>query len=659
MAVSVLFGHRKGSFTSAIEDQTGAFLEASGGTLFFDEFQDLSPAVQPKLLRVLQERVIQPFGSREEIPVDVRVLIAVKRPLEELRDRGLLREDLYFRISQNEIILPPLKERLEDIPLLVDHFLKRFSATYSRQTLSLSAEGMAALALYTWPGNVRELEHMVEQLYISGHISHNPHAYELFAFHPEGEKILILVLGYFDGRRQWEVRKRHGLPCPPIYRASVPPREWKPYISSQDESFLSTLPPQYVAFAPTASSGPCDSRSIPGAILSSLVEATLDCGLTPVFLGRRFEKTLHEDPTQSGIHSEIEPPNLPGVISTVDCLSVAGSMEVVRRASITVACDSAMLHASWKLRKPTYFVCPDDRYEAESYRYGVVFPENKSVLFSTYTKESFQQFLRSTVSPTGTASPANSSLQRAAKKPMKPKVAFFTVCGGGEDYEFLLGAIEHHAEMGSHLVLDTAPPELYKRFTNLPESVLWIHDPSFGHGWKTFRLRSAVERAMSKARHLDADVLVYLDSDEFYCKDAVEDLFPHAMGAMVEIQCVHWRRDGNPYVFGESEWHPRLWPRCAKVQISANTAWTKHPQYNGNPEHHPVPVPPVGLPRVRIEGHYRHHLHYTLGQKANDEQTAVDTIDGWPDQGSKVPRKPWPPKLQRWKDVGESPSRYF
>jgi hypothetical protein len=242
---------------------------------------------------------------------------------------------------------------------------------------------------------------------------------------------------------------------------------------------------------------------------------------------------------------------------------------------------------------------------------------------------------------------------------MTARAAFFTVCGGGEDYDFLLGAIEHHAEMGLHLVLDTTPPERARRFRRLPESTFWIHEPVFGSGWKTFRLRTAVDLCMRKAKLLDVDVLVYLDSDEFYTLDAAADLFPRALDAIVDIECVHWRRDGNPYTFGNSEWHARLWPRKSNVEIRQNSAWAVHPMYNGNPEHHPVPVGPPSLPVVRVDGHYRHHLHYALGEKANDEETALTTIAGWPNQGRMIQKVEWPPRLAQWRDAGIRPSDAF
>ena len=236
--------------------------------------------------------------------------------------------------------------------------------------------------------------------------------------------------------------------------------------------------------------------------------------------------------------------------------------------------------------------------------------------------------------------------------------AFFTVTCR-DDYDYLLGAIEHHAAMGPHLVLDTTPPDRALRFRRLPDSVLWLYEPDFGSGWKEFRLRSAVARALAKARAFHTDILVYLDSDEFYTKDAPERLFPWAERALVETQYVHWRKDGKPWTFGPSEWHPRLWPRAAAVHISENIAWRSHPAYNGNPEHHPVPVQPAGLPLIRVYGEFRHHLHYALGRKADDVDCAVSTIDGWPDLGKLAADVPWPDRLRFWKETGILPHEAF
>lgn len=235
---------------------------------------------------------------------------------------------------------------------------------------------------------------------------------------------------------------------------------------------------------------------------------------------------------------------------------------------------------------------------------------------------------------------------------------FFTVVYH-EDYDYLLGSIEHHAAMGSHLVLDTSPPDRVRKFSKLPDSVIWVHEPFYGCGWKEFRLRSAVERAMRQARHLSGDILVYLDSDEFYTSDSVEKLFPWAEKAFVEVQYVHWLPDGRPYTFGHSEWHSRLWPRQADIQIAHNIAWQSHPAYNGNPEHHPVPLRSPDLQAIRVYGTFRHHLHYGIGHKMEDLETAQTTIDGWPDQKTEILSPPLPDRILKWKDEGIKPSESF
>lgn len=239
-----------------------------------------------------------------------------------------------------------------------------------------------------------------------------------------------------------------------------------------------------------------------------------------------------------------------------------------------------------------------------------------------------------------------------------PRVCFFTVTCS-DDYDFLLGSIERHAEMGRHLVLDTSPPDKAVKFSRLPESVQWVHEPNYGSGWKEFKLRTAVERACELARNLEGDVLIYLDSDEFYSLDSPQNLFPLGLEFMVWVNYTHWRKDGLPYMFGESEWHPRLWPRAGAVRVVANTAWQGHPAYNGNPEHHPVVHPPEGLSSIRAPGNFRHHLHYALGVKADEEETAKTTISGWPNEGVRVPMVPWPAKLTLWKNKGIRPSESF
>lgn len=241
---------------------------------------------------------------------------------------------------------------------------------------------------------------------------------------------------------------------------------------------------------------------------------------------------------------------------------------------------------------------------------------------------------------------------------MPPSIVFFTVVYY-KDYDFLLGAIEHHAQMGKHLVLDTSPPDVAVKFKNLPASVLWMHEPFYGCGWREFRLRTAVQHAMEAARLMGGDILVYLDSDEFYTKESADHLFPWGEKAMVETQYIHWKRDGRAYTFGHSEWHCRVWPSKSLVSISENEAWKNHPKYNGNPEHHAVPSAPVGLPVIRVYGEFRHHLHYALGPKALDEETAVNTIEGWPDGGRQVHSPDLPERLRLWKETGKRPSGAF
>ena len=160
---SELFGHVKGAFTGAYADKVGRFLAADGGTIFLDEINSASPAMQLKLLRVLQEKKFEPVGSTQTIEVDVRVLLATNKPLEELVAKGDFRQDLYYRINVVTIELPPLRERISDIPLLAAHFLAKHSAAIGREFVGFAADAMDALRRYPYPGNVRELENVVER----------------------------------------------------------------------------------------------------------------------------------------------------------------------------------------------------------------------------------------------------------------------------------------------------------------------------------------------------------------------------------------------------------------------------------------------------------------------------------------------------------------
>ncbi len=161
---SELFGHERGAFTGAIREKRGLFQEADRGTIFLDEIGETSTAMQIKLLRVLQDRVVRKVGSNVENQVDVRVIAATNRDLNESIRTGTFREDLFYRINVIPIALPPLRQRREDIPLLVDHFIAKYSKNMGVPLKRISADAMRALDKYHWPGNVRELENVIERM---------------------------------------------------------------------------------------------------------------------------------------------------------------------------------------------------------------------------------------------------------------------------------------------------------------------------------------------------------------------------------------------------------------------------------------------------------------------------------------------------------------
>ena len=161
---SELFGHDRGAFTGALRDHAGRFEMANGGTIFLDDIDDVPPAVQVKLLRVLQNRTIERVGGTHAIPVDVRVITGSKRSLQQLADDGQFREDLFYRLNVVPIFLPPLRERREDIPPLTDHFLRLCASTRGVAIPPLSPVVRQAFASYNWPGNVRELENACERV---------------------------------------------------------------------------------------------------------------------------------------------------------------------------------------------------------------------------------------------------------------------------------------------------------------------------------------------------------------------------------------------------------------------------------------------------------------------------------------------------------------
>jgi two-component system response regulator PilR (NtrC family) len=160
---SELFGHEKGAFTGAIREKKGLFQEAHGGTIFLDEIGEMSLPMQIKLLRVLQDRLVRKVGGNEEVQVDVRVIAATNRDLTDSIQKGTFREDLFYRINVIPIALPALRQRKEDIPLLAEHFIRKYSSHLKIPEKKVSSEAMRALEKYSWPGNVRELENVIER----------------------------------------------------------------------------------------------------------------------------------------------------------------------------------------------------------------------------------------------------------------------------------------------------------------------------------------------------------------------------------------------------------------------------------------------------------------------------------------------------------------
>jgi DNA-binding NtrC family response regulator len=164
---SELFGHEKGAFTGAAGQAKGKFEQADGGTIFLDEIGDISPKLQADLLRVLQERRFYRVGGAEEVSVDVRVIAATNKNLEEKVQQGAFRDDLFYRLNVIEIRIPPLRERREDIPLLAEHFVERIASELGKDISGISADALKLLINYDWPGNVRELENVIERAIVT------------------------------------------------------------------------------------------------------------------------------------------------------------------------------------------------------------------------------------------------------------------------------------------------------------------------------------------------------------------------------------------------------------------------------------------------------------------------------------------------------------
>ncbi|MBN2209420.1 MAG: sigma 54-interacting transcriptional regulator [Candidatus Coatesbacteria bacterium] len=163
---SELFGHKKGAFTDATADRKGRFAAAEGGTLFLDEIGDVSQAMQVRLLRVLQERTYEPLGSTQTVKADVRIIAATNRDMSKLVQNGQFRQDLYYRVNVVNLEIPPLRERKEDIPLLIGHFITRFNRLRGKSIASISPDALSILLGFNFPGNVRELENVIEHCFV-------------------------------------------------------------------------------------------------------------------------------------------------------------------------------------------------------------------------------------------------------------------------------------------------------------------------------------------------------------------------------------------------------------------------------------------------------------------------------------------------------------
>jgi len=163
---SELFGYKAGAFTDAKKDKPGRFALAQGGTIFLDEIGDISAAMQVRLLRVLQDKTYEPVGAVSSVKADVRIITATNKKLDQLVQQGKFRDDLYYRINVMKLELPPLRDKKEDIPLLVDHFISRFNRLHNKNICCITNEVTAALLAYDYPGNVRELENIIEHCFV-------------------------------------------------------------------------------------------------------------------------------------------------------------------------------------------------------------------------------------------------------------------------------------------------------------------------------------------------------------------------------------------------------------------------------------------------------------------------------------------------------------
>jgi len=185
---SELFGYKKGAFTGANQDKPGRFALAKGGTLLLDEIGEVSPALQVKLLRVLQDRIYEPLGATRSETADVRIIVATNQDLAEMVKIGTFREDLYYRVNVVRIALPPLRRRKEDIPVIVDQLIEHFNRLWRKSVSGISLEALSLLMAHDWPGNVRELENVIERAFVlcsEGEIARKHLPEELNAYHPD------------------------------------------------------------------------------------------------------------------------------------------------------------------------------------------------------------------------------------------------------------------------------------------------------------------------------------------------------------------------------------------------------------------------------------------------------------------------------------------
>lgn len=225
------------------------------------------------------------------------------------------------------------------------------------------------------------------------------------------------------------------------------------------------------------------------------------------------------------------------------------------------------------------------------------------------------------------------------------------------DYDFLLGCLDRNLAFAPMLVLDTTPPALARKFA-LPSSVTWIHKPDYGHGWKEFRFRDALNDAIAMAEKEEPDVICHIDADEYFGAGIWRAL-ELAERYVVEVKTLHHLNPREALDF-PGEWHRRLWPAGMGVKITRNVMWEESPHYNQNPQYHPAHEIPPGMEVVREPRAPHHHLHYALGEKANDFESAKNSIQGWPDAGVRVPiGDPWPIPILLWKEKGILPSRAF